>query len=86
MVPPFLRTVVIRFSAALRAVFFDTDGHLDVQQLLFAAALILVGIGAREVYRPAGYLAPGTILLWWTLPSRPPFVTGPPSSKRRADQ
>jgi hypothetical protein len=58
--------------------------ELDAQTVLLAAGLGLVSYGAALVYPPAGYLAPGLALVWWTLPSRPPFVARPvpPKEKR----
>jgi hypothetical protein len=58
-------------------------GELDAQTVVFVAGLGLVGYGAALVYLPAGYLAPGLVLLWWTLPSRPPFLARPPAAKEK---
>jgi hypothetical protein len=53
---------------------------LDLAQLLFVAGLGLLSYGAWLVYEPAGYIVPGVIVVWWTLPARGPFVRkGKPS-------
>jgi hypothetical protein len=57
--------------------------ELDAQTVVFLAGLGMVGYGAALVYPPAGYLAPGLVLLWWTLPSRPPFLARPPAAKEK---
>jgi hypothetical protein len=67
-----------RVVALLRSALLTDDGALDVQQLFFAGGIVLVSIGAGAVYSPAGYLAPGVVLLWTYLPTRPPFVVRPP--------
>jgi hypothetical protein len=69
-----------RMMALLRRI----AAELDAQTVMLAAGLGLVSYGAALVYLPAGYLAPGLALVWWTLPSRPPFVArpGPPREKR----
>jgi hypothetical protein len=69
------RSVVEGVAAAAAAVGADTAVH--------AVGLALLGYGAFLVYPPAGFMVPGACLVWWTLPSRPPFVAAP--TKRKGD-
>ena len=47
--------------------------YVEVQELLLAAGLVLVGYGCAEAWRPAGFIVPGLVLLWYALPPRPSF-------------
>jgi hypothetical protein len=55
----------------------DGQGRFDVAQALLVVGLGLVSYGAALLHPAAGFLVPGALLIWWTLPSRPPFVSGP---------
>lgn len=52
----------------------DEQGRFDVSQFLHAVALVLLSYGGGLIHPAGAYLAPGIVLAWWTLPSRPPFV------------
>ncbi|HWB15964.1 MAG TPA: hypothetical protein VG538_06105 [Vicinamibacterales bacterium] len=57
--------------------------ELDAHTLTLLAGLGLIGYGAALLHPAAGFLAPGAILVWWTLPSRPPFVARSTEPKER---
>lgn len=62
------------FARAVWALVADeATGRLDVAQILFAMGLVLLSYGAHLAYHPAGFIVPGLVLLWWTLPPRPPM-------------
>lgn len=54
-------------------------GELDT--VVFVASLASLSYGAALVYVPAGFIVPGLIGLYWTLPVRPPFMV--PLTKRK---
>lgn len=70
-----LKVAARRIATALWRVLADEQtGRLDVAQLLHFAGVALVSYGAHLIYAPAGFLVSGSLLIWWTLPTRPPFV------------
>lgn len=64
-----------RMGAGIWSLLIDEQSkQVDVSQLLHLVGLGLVSYGSWLVYEPAGYLAPGLVLVWLTMPSRPPFL------------
>lgn len=47
---------------------------LDRRDVLVLVGLGLIAIGCWCIYWPAAFLVPGAVLLWYALPSRPPFI------------
>lgn len=66
-----------RAATLAKAIGPDTAVH--------ALGLVLLGLGAAQVYRPAGLIVPGALLVWWTLPSRPGFIVPPRGPQDRGD-
>ncbi|MGE0450852.1 MAG: hypothetical protein AB7Q29_14860 [Vicinamibacterales bacterium] len=63
--------------------------EFDREDILLLSALALLAYGSWLVYRPAGFLIPGVVLLvvaLWHLPPRPPFIRRPPVVNRRRRQ
>lgn len=48
--------------------------QLDTGQLVFLTGLGAASYGAWLIYVPAGFLLGGLVLVWLTLPARPPFI------------
>jgi hypothetical protein len=61
----------------LRRALAATRGEFDAQTVVLLGGLGLVGYGAWLLLPAAGFIAPGAVLVWWTLPTRPPFVVRP---------
>lgn len=59
-------------------------GQVGRDELAIAAGLALLAVGLWGVWRPGSYLAPGLVILWMALPSRPAFVTRPAAVIRKA--
>jgi hypothetical protein len=68
-----------RLQALLSSILRELDAHT----LTLLVGLGLIGYGAALLHPAAGFLAPGVILVWWTLPSRPPFVARSTEPKER---
>lgn len=49
-------------------------GMVGADEILLIVALVLVGAGCWQVWRPAGLIAPGLVLLWIAMPSRAAFI------------
>lgn len=60
---------------------------IGLDELLLIVALLLIGAGMWQVWKPGALLAPGAVLLWLTLPTRAGFFRRsthtPPSPERR---
>lgn len=67
---------IVRACAALAREF-------NAHTILFFSAVAMVGYGVGLIYRPAGFIAAGVIVVWWTLPSRPPFVARPAARRQK---
>lgn len=52
--------------------------ELDAQTAVLVSGLALAAYGSYLVVPALGFLVPGLVLIWWTLPARPPFLIGPP--------
>ncbi len=64
-----------------------TVRDVDIEEVLCALALVLIGFGFWDWFRPLSFAIPGFVILWIALPSRVPFFdrTPPPPTepKRR---
>lgn len=47
---------------------------LGLDELLFGAGLLLIGVGMWRVWQPGAFIIPGAILVWISLPQRKPFL------------
>ena len=47
---------------------------LDRRDVLVLVGLLLIAIGGWFVFWPAAFFVPGAVLVWYALPSRPPFI------------
>lgn len=56
---------------------------IGLDDLVLLLALLLLAVGFWQVWTPGAFIVPGLVLLWLVLPSRAPFVTRPPSSKKQ---
>lgn len=56
---------------------------LDRADAIVVAGLVLVAIGCWDAYRPASFVIPGLVFVWFGLPPRPPFVARPEQKPRR---
>jgi hypothetical protein len=65
-----MRTRSLALAAAIAA-------HVGPDELALTGALLLIGWGCWQVWRPAAALAPGLVLLWISLPGRSPFIVQP---------
>jgi hypothetical protein len=78
------RTTIGRRSQAGRAAI---GGAVGLDEILLAAALLLIGAGLWQAWRPGALLVPGAVLLWLTLPTRAAFFRRsthtPPVPERR---
>jgi len=66
----------------LRAALASARQAIGLDDLVFVLALALLSLGVGMVWIPGGLIVPGAVLLWLVLPSRAPFVTRPPVSKK----
>lgn len=48
-------------------------------EIVLAAALVLIAAGMWQLWRPGACLVPGCVLLWIGLPERAPFVSRQPA-------
>lgn len=72
-----LRNVRESIGRALSTAWKFIAGQVGRDELAIAAGLALLAVGLWGVWRPGSYLAPGLVILWMALPSRPVFVTRP---------
>lgn len=49
-------------------------GHVDLSDVVVGLGLIALASGLSMVAPWAAYVAVGTVLIWYGLPSRPPFI------------
>ncbi len=49
--------------------------QFGLQEVLLAVGIGCVAYGAGLIYRPAGWITPGLILIWLTRPATPPAAT-----------
>lgn len=47
---------------------------IDRADVLVVLGLGLVAVGCWEWFRPGAFLVPGAVIVWYALPSRPPFI------------
>lgn len=47
---------------------------IGIDEIMLTASLVLLSVGAGEVWPPAAWLAPAAVLLWIYLPTRHPFI------------
>lgn len=84
MTPP-VTPPPLTLRARLRVAAAAVRAAVGVDDLVLAAALMLLAIGFALVWLPGAFIVPGLVLLWLVLPSRAPFVTRPPAPKKPAD-
>ncbi len=64
-----------------------TVRDVDIEEVLCAVSLVLIGFAFWDVCRPLSFGIPGFVILWVALPPRPPFIDRtpqpPPSQRRR---
>lgn len=76
-----IRRTWARSRGALETACRAVAGAIGLQEVLVVIGLIALSAACWEIYRPAAYGVPGAVLLWWSLPSRPPFITRDPESR-----
>ena len=59
--------------------------EIGIDEIGLVAGVVLLALGAREVWRPAGLIAPAVVLLWIYLPQRVSFIERRFIEKRRAE-
>jgi hypothetical protein len=47
---------------------------VDRSDVIVVVGLALVALGCWDAYRPAAFLVPGAVLIWYGLPARPSFL------------
>lgn len=47
---------------------------LDARDALVGLGLLLIAIGCWSIFPPASFVVPGSVLVWYGLPSRPAFI------------
>lgn len=70
-----------RIAATGQTMWRGLCDHVGPSELCVIVALGLIVKGLSLIWMPGAYLAPGIVLLWCGLPSRPRFLD-PPSSGR----
>lgn len=58
----------------MRSAWAEIRRSIDRRDALVFLGVGLIAIGCWFVYWPAAFLVPGAVLLWYALPSRPPFI------------
>jgi hypothetical protein len=49
---------------------------IDRSDVLVILGLALIAVGFWDLSRPVSLGVPGAVLVWYALPSRPPFLKG----------
>ena len=55
---------------------------IELGDVLTCLGLILLGVGLWRVSPAAGLAVPGAVLIWYALPTRPPFVSARPRAPK----
>ena len=48
--------------------------RLDAGDATVGFGLLLIAVGCWDWFRPASWVVPGIVLVWYALPTRPAFV------------
>ncbi len=64
-----------RVTASAKVVAKWLAAEFDADTVGVLIALLLIGIGFWHLWRPGAFIVPGLVVLWFALPSRPPFIT-----------
>lgn len=57
---------------------------LDRADALVIVGLLLIAAGCWDVWRPGSLIVPGAVLIFYALPTRPPFIHRPEQKPRRS--
>ncbi len=49
---------------------------------LVLIGMALIAIGCWDAYRPASFIVPGLVLIFYALPTRPPFIERESKARR----
>ena len=74
-----------RLTARVRSAAVVVRREIGIDEIGLVAGVVLLALGAREVWRPAGLIAPAVVLLWIYLPQRVSFIERRFIEKRRAE-
>ena len=55
---------------------------IGLDDAIVLAGIALIAVGCWEAYRPASFIVPGILLVWYALPTRPPFIEREPKAGR----
>lgn len=65
-----------------RAMWAAIRSVIGLDECLLILALVLVGIGFWQIWKPGAFLVTGLVLLWLTIPSRASFIITPPPDEK----